>query len=335
MTEEQFLKDVSPLPEYSDFYYINGDLSLGEFAFSRAYFKFKNFEELLIFKDKFDDYVFMDSRGNEFPAIVEYAPLQKMPRRSGDMKLTKQDSKMNTIEKDTDYINFVEEMKNSLLNNPSPPPHSADTLLEEIENRDIKDNISKMTPLLEYISKRHEDKIKFKEEKQRKKVEAKKKKVEEKKVKENKIKESFTNKSNRKQENSSDKKEEKKIKPDATYIIKVNTEDNNKLKQSEHSVIKESKSISDKKTEKERGPRIRNKDRPAREIYRPGTKPKFQTQTNNDLNGFSSSKNGIDDKKQTNNANQSGNCGNNGNQLSSQQQQPKFKNRVFTRTNKN
>src|SRR5699024_4966297 len=118
-------------------------------------FKFKHFEEMLIFKDKFDDYVFIDSKGNEFPAIVEYAPLQKMPRSSNASK--KQDIKMNTIESDPDYIAFVEELKNT--NSTSPPPFSADALLEEIENNKLsKENDSQLTPLLEFLGKKREEK---------------------------------------------------------------------------------------------------------------------------------------------------------------------------------
>lgn len=317
MTEQQFLDDVSPLPEYTEFYYVNGDLSLGEFAFSRAYFRFKNFDELVVFKDKFDDYVFMDLKGNEFPAIVEYAPLQEMPRRSGDQKQTKQDLKINTIENDPDFIQFMEDLKQS-NSNPSPPPYSADALLEEIDNRNQdKANEAKMTPLLEFVCKRYEEKSKIKDEKKRKKEETKKKKVEEKnKFNKEKIqvvnhpkdkvsnadrgcKENDTTKANKPgpSKESPRRKNEKKAKQpvgDATYVIKVNSvkssDEHKDKKQTKDSAViemkqkevynKQSESVSKNRNDKDkeqgiRG-RIRNKDRPAREIYRPGMKSKSQ-----------------------------------------------------------
>ncbi|XP_017481209.1 PREDICTED: regulator of nonsense transcripts 3B-like [Rhagoletis zephyria] len=294
MTEEQFLNDISPLPEYSEFYFVNGDLSLGEFAFSRAYFKFKNFEEMLIFKDKFDDYVFLDSKGNEFPAIVEFAPLQKMPRPSSEAKKTKQDIKMNTIESDPEYIAFVEELKNT--NSTSPPPYSADALLEEIENNKLsKDNDSQLTPLLEFIGKKREEKLKMKEDKKRKKDETKKKKAITKEVK---AKEQAT-------KQKANNKPPAPVKPPAQevkYVIKVKSEtkvnpqkaadDSAKVKPAAQKPSNTSnldnkkdkaKPSTEEKSAKQKEPntkpaRIRNKDRPAREIYRPGSKPKTQQQ---------------------------------------------------------
>lgn len=289
MTEEQFMNDISPLPEHSEFYYVNGDLNLGEFAYSRAYVKFVNFDELLIFKDRFDDYVFMDSRGYEFPAIVEYAPLQKMPRRSSVSKQThiKQDVKMNTIESDPEYLAFVEELQNN-TNGPSPPPYSADALLEEIENNKTKDKDSQLTPLLEFLSRKREEKNKIQEEKKRKKDEAKKKKNDEKKAKAKEIK-AKEQQVKRKQAKSP----EDKARQVTTYVIKVKetTEENRPKpvqkapKTSEGASVggKAIKALGEKgeKEKKEKEPkqtRIRNKDRPAREIYRPGGGGKAKAQ---------------------------------------------------------
>ena len=344
MTEEQFLEDVSPLPDYNDFYYVNGDLSLGEFAFSRAYFKFKNFDELLIFKDKFDDYVFMDSKGNEFAAIVEYAPLQKMPRRSSSMKQTKQDTKLNTIESDPDYIAFVQELKDAA--SPCPPPYSADSLLEEIENQKTKGEDSKLTPLLEYLMKRREDKIKMKKDKEEKK---KKKKIEFKEKKTIKEKEHRANeqssqilekstfpKKNMQKPQPPAKSTDKKDEPKATYVIKVKTDNDNKAKPSKPIATpgnnKEATKASTKgdKDKDAKAVRIRNKDRPAREIYRPGAKPKGpaagdgqeqEASTSNKPTNIIQSTG--DGEKKTPNSNAA---------KSSNQQQSKFKNRVFTRT---
>lgn len=263
------------MSEYSDFYFVNGNLSLGEFAFSRAYFKFKNFQEMLIFKDKFDDYVFMDSKGNEYPCVVEFAYLQKMPRPSNDSKKTKQDIKMNTIDSEPDYIAFVQELNNN--NSTSPPPCSADALLEEIENNKLcKDKDSQLTPLLEFIGKRREEKIKMLEEKKRKKDETKKKKTTNKEMK-------------AKQQQKVNKPAAVKPKQEATYVIQVKTDSQAKPAQkSTNNTVNldgkkgkaktgtEEKAGKQKESNTSKPARIRNKDRPAREIYRPGTKPKAQ-----------------------------------------------------------
>ncbi|KAF6741093.1 Smg-4/UPF3 family-domain-containing protein [Ephemerocybe angulata] len=69
---------------------------------SRAYIAFKDEEMLIQFSREFDGHVFKDKAGNESYAIVEYAPHQKVPSEK-----RKQDSKNNTIEKDEDYISFI------------------------------------------------------------------------------------------------------------------------------------------------------------------------------------------------------------------------------------
>ena len=69
--------------------------SLGTYATSRAYINFLNHEDIWIFCEKFDGYVFLDSKGHEHTAIVEFAPFQKIPKK----KPKKVDPKNNTIDK--------------------------------------------------------------------------------------------------------------------------------------------------------------------------------------------------------------------------------------------
>ncbi|XP_076337694.1 uncharacterized protein LOC143239923 isoform X4 [Tachypleus tridentatus] len=94
MSEEQFLDQISPVPDYDYMYFVKADPSMGQFAFCRAYINFINQEDIFIFKDKFDGYVFVDSKGNEYPAIVEFAPFQKIPKR----RMKKKDAKCGSIE---------------------------------------------------------------------------------------------------------------------------------------------------------------------------------------------------------------------------------------------
>jgi regulator of nonsense transcripts 3 len=63
MTQETFTDQVSPLPDHDYLYFVKGDLSLGQFAFSRAYIDFINQEDIFIFTEKFDGYVFVDQKG--------------------------------------------------------------------------------------------------------------------------------------------------------------------------------------------------------------------------------------------------------------------------------
>lgn len=76
----------------------------GRNATSRAYINFLNEEDIFIFKDRFDGYVFVEATGGvEYPAIVEFAPFQGLPKS----KSRKKDNKCNTIESDPDFIKFL------------------------------------------------------------------------------------------------------------------------------------------------------------------------------------------------------------------------------------
>lgn len=108
MTQEQFLEQVSPLPDYGYFYFAKADMSLGHLAFSRAYVDFVNQQDIFEFREKFDNYVFVDAKGLEYPAVVEFAPFQRVPKKRFGKK---KDLKCGTIESDSYYINFLENLK--------------------------------------------------------------------------------------------------------------------------------------------------------------------------------------------------------------------------------
>lgn len=109
MTQEQFIEQISPLPDYDYLYFVKADMSLGQYAFSRAYINFLNQQDIFIFREKFDNYVFVDSKGTEYPAVVEFAPFQRLPKKRIGKK---KDLKCGTIESDAYYINFLESLKN-------------------------------------------------------------------------------------------------------------------------------------------------------------------------------------------------------------------------------
>lgn len=133
-------------------------------AFCRAYIYFRNFDDIINFRDRFDGYVFVDSKSNEYPAVVEFAPFQRK-YKNGDSQ--KKDSKCNTMDQDLDYSTFLK-----TFDKPQGDPlPSCEAILEEIEQRE-KDKIANgmngtdaafyapkvITPLLEFLRKRREDK---------------------------------------------------------------------------------------------------------------------------------------------------------------------------------
>jgi len=91
---------------------------------SRAYIAFKNEELLSQFSKEYDGHLFRDKAGNEYQAVVEFAPYQKIPSEK-----KKADARNATIEKgmlygavpvhclvhvssaDEDYISFIESLK--------------------------------------------------------------------------------------------------------------------------------------------------------------------------------------------------------------------------------
>ena len=91
LTEAEFLEAVDPLPENDYVRFVQGDETLGNQGFARAYINFAKVEDLYLFKEKFDGYIFIDNKGNESQCFVEFAPFQKVPNLS---KRTKKDAKV-------------------------------------------------------------------------------------------------------------------------------------------------------------------------------------------------------------------------------------------------
>jgi regulator of nonsense transcripts 3 len=166
MTAEEFMSAVDPLPDHNFFYFSKADHGLGQFSFSRAYINFLTFRDFETFRDKFDGYVFVDSRGNEYPAAVQFAPFQKIPQMYWNPKFKdKRDKKCGTIEEDADYMEFVE----SLSEKKKESLPSAETYLEEMEARDKEIKANKgcpkvITPLIEYVLAKHSGKYRQKDD---------------------------------------------------------------------------------------------------------------------------------------------------------------------------
>ncbi|XP_034189508.1 UPF3 regulator of nonsense mediated mRNA decay isoform X2 [Osmia lignaria lignaria] len=156
MTQDQFLEQVSPLPEHDYLYFVKADM--GQFSFSRAYINFIEQQDIFMFREKFDNYVFVDSKGTEYPAVVEFAPFQRLPKKRVGKK---KDLKCGTIESDPYYISFLESLKNQEAESNVAQPKTE-------YSYQPPDNTPKKvttTPLLEYLKQRKQEKQRLRDEK--------------------------------------------------------------------------------------------------------------------------------------------------------------------------
>eukprot|EP00096_Caligus_rogercresseyi_P013263 TRINITY_DN593_c0_g1_i2.p1 TRINITY_DN593_c0_g1~~TRINITY_DN593_c0_g1_i2.p1 ORF type:complete len:426 (+),score=143.56 TRINITY_DN593_c0_g1_i2:78-1355(+) len=168
LDQETFLELVTPLPEYNYFRFEVPNPEDGIISFCRAYFNFLHQEDVFNFTERFDGYVFLDKQGNEYPAIVEFAPYQKIPKSTLDQQ-QREDSKCNTLETDKEYLAFCEAYENK--ENESGAHPTPEQYLEELENREKNKETS--TPLLEFLAQRKIKMGKFREKKSRRQREAK------------------------------------------------------------------------------------------------------------------------------------------------------------------
>ncbi|KAL7737440.1 hypothetical protein ACLKA6_007583 [Drosophila palustris] len=170
MTEQEFLEQVDPLPENDSYYYCPADWSLGQEATCRAYIdmSLKDISEVLQFRDRFDGYVFVDSKGAEYVAIVEYAPFQCFMKN----KARNHDNKVNTIEKESHYQDFLQKLAEEREEAIRLGDLKIDIPLESRSDEKVKS-----TPLLQYLAnkkeKRREEARKRNEEKRKQREEQK------------------------------------------------------------------------------------------------------------------------------------------------------------------
>ncbi|XP_044757296.1 regulator of nonsense transcripts 3B [Coccinella septempunctata] len=152
--KDSLLNQISPLPDYDYFYLVNGEAALGENSFSRAYINFTNVTDVYEFKERFDNYVFLDQKGNEYPAVVEFAPFQKIPKKRNKVRC---DPKCGTIETDPYYLEFLEYLKKP-KEQEDKPEYSYQFSSENKE----KDTVT--TPLLEFVRSRRAERMRIREE---------------------------------------------------------------------------------------------------------------------------------------------------------------------------
>lgn len=166
-TLEIFKSQVRPLPVYNYIYFVAADRSYGPNAFCRVYINFLKNEDVLKFKEKFDNYVFIGSRGTgrtvfnnriaihvfllgtEYPAVVEYAQYQKVPKNL--IRYKRESDYYGTIFQDRYYHKFLTSLENDCSN------HMRRTEFNmKFKNETNKESTT--TPLLRYISERKRNK---------------------------------------------------------------------------------------------------------------------------------------------------------------------------------
>ncbi|XP_053328773.1 regulator of nonsense transcripts 3B [Spea bombifrons] len=171
LTKEQLEEHLQPLPDHDYFEFFANDSSFYPHTFSRAYINFKSQDDIVLFRDRFDGYVFIDHRGQEYPAIVEFAPFQKVAKK----KTKKKDSKIGTIEEDPEYRKFLDSYNVDEEKLTSTP----ETLLEEIEARNKEMIAKKTTPLLSFLKNKQRLRDEKREERRRRELERKRLREEE------------------------------------------------------------------------------------------------------------------------------------------------------------
>uniref|UniRef100_A0A4W5R5D6 UPF3 domain-containing protein n=1 Tax=Hucho hucho TaxID=62062 RepID=A0A4W5R5D6_9TELE len=165
ITKEELEEQLQPLPEVDYLEFFSNDRSMYPHVFARAYINFKIQEDIVLFRDRFDGYVFVDNGGQEYPAIVEFAPFQKIAKR----RSKKKDAKSGTIDEDADYKKFLEIYNGDDEKFTSTP----ETLLEEIEAKTKELVAKKMTPLLDFLKNKQRIREEKKEERRRRELERK------------------------------------------------------------------------------------------------------------------------------------------------------------------
>lgn len=176
MNEFDFLQQVSPLPDHDYFCFFESNSGLGPHSFSRAYINFLDSNDMSLFKERFDNYIFSDKDGNEYPAVVEQ-PLWHKSHKSGpfykastvisaDDTSQKSIKLDNSIESDPDFIEFIDKLQAQKNKTQSSPIQTLESNLDELTSPSIikptsasnNNNSSSMnktkvsTPLINFVN---------------------------------------------------------------------------------------------------------------------------------------------------------------------------------------
>ncbi|KAH9725183.1 Regulator of nonsense transcripts UPF3 [Citrus sinensis] len=128
---------------YNWFCFRPGKSSYKHQRYSRAYVELKKPADVFEFAELLNGHVFVNEKGAQFKAIVEYAPSQRVPK-----PFSRKDSREGTIFKDPDYLEFLKVIAKPAENLPS-----AEIQLErkEAELSGAPKETLVVTPLMEYV----------------------------------------------------------------------------------------------------------------------------------------------------------------------------------------
>ncbi|KAG8646045.1 regulator of nonsense transcripts UPF3 isoform X3 [Manihot esculenta] len=112
-------------------------------SYSRAYIDFKRPEAVMEFAEFFNGHLFVNEKGTQFRAVVEYAPSQRVPKQ-----WSKKDGREGTILKDPAYLEFLK-----LISKPAENLPSAEVQLErrEAERAGAAKDAPIITPLMDFV----------------------------------------------------------------------------------------------------------------------------------------------------------------------------------------
>ena len=156
LIKEEFLEAIDPIAEHNYFRFVKADNDLDRKAsYSRAYINFVNVQDVFLFKEKFDGYVFIDRFGNESQCLVEYSAYQKIPNVNKETL----DTEANTINEDQEFIAYKEKLEKNEVKKETPQ-----TLLKTIvKHTNEKKEKETSTSLLNFIKEKNIEKKKTQE----------------------------------------------------------------------------------------------------------------------------------------------------------------------------
>ena len=172
LTAEEFISVIGPLPEHRYFQFCKADYSAGaEASFSRAYIGLRRLDDVYTICQRFDGYEFADSKGHVYPALVEFAPNQRIPDRTptgqyqflapntevSDVGTLKKPKKQNTLKgtllDNDDFKVFCDQLTAKVQNEQL---FSVEAMLKEIDEKHKFDEelSKKKSPLVEFLEQR-------------------------------------------------------------------------------------------------------------------------------------------------------------------------------------
>ncbi|KAJ3275022.1 hypothetical protein HDV01_001528 [Terramyces sp. JEL0728] len=161
LPEEVFKSSVDKWIDKLKFYqYFPGKLAKSqnkESVYSRAYFSFDDLNILLEFCKSYNGHTFVDGKGNQYKAAVEFAPFQKVVDICKKKKI---DARMNTINEDPEYLEFLESLKKDPLPDNTVDVNDVEYLMSNPAHQ------PKVTPLIESIKAKKESKLRKKKMKE-------------------------------------------------------------------------------------------------------------------------------------------------------------------------